>query len=606
LILDFGFWTLHWHCIRPGPNCIAIGGMLSRPFHNHLRAAAKWCAPAKSRIKNPKSKIPRRLGWLAAAAGAALLLAMWIIPCRMLWGQYGSFYTFAYVYDEVAYADLIQPLLPGTSPANPFNGFGDTRVLSQHFMEDLLRFCAAALRLDAIEFFWLWRFLFPLCLFSACYFLSREALRSAKRLGRTYLALAAACAGAALMACEPLLFRGSFPPAGWIERTPTNLEFPVAIVLAGLYLRALRRPTMLNWAVLSCVFAFLVYVRIFGAILWGLAICCGAVVLLFRRELARSVALVAGGSLLLCLAPWLAIYWHNSRLEAQAQLAKRLFPGTGLAVHWRWWLYLTLAALCAFAARFLNRRDRIFAASGACALLAAPFLSGVLPFGWQLLALDRFSSCYWPLTMAMVFLVLERESGKWTGTRGWRSLCRWHSGLAAGALLLALLVACRGATLDLLQTPWPTYRCLVREGSCLRAYKWIAENTAPEALFLVDDGQYWADRQLGSSPDPLPTWFIGENDLFSLVAQRQRVFTWRLIVHRVSDEEYMTLELLHCATFGYPVSEAAYSGLLKRYHPQYIFWRKTNRALRSPPPLLLRMREIVYDDAYCEIWALKN
>ncbi|MGD0093196.1 MAG: hypothetical protein ABSE73_25055, partial [Planctomycetota bacterium] len=354
----------------------------------------------------------------------ATLLAMWLIPCQMAWGKYGSLYTFAYSFDEVTYADLVQPRIQGTTAANPVNRFGEPRAISQRFLEDLLRGCATALRLNAIEFFWIWRFLFPLVLFLTCFCLAQEALRPGKRLWRTGLAVGAAWAGTALMACEPWLFKGSKPPDGWAERIPTNIEFPASILMAALYLRALRAPSARNWVVLAGALALLVYIRLYAALPWALAICCGALLLLVRGELPRWVALVAGASFVLGLVPWLAVYWHNSRLPVQAEVLKRYFErlggASGYAAHWRWWLYFLFAAAWGLAARFMGRRDRVLAVSGALVMLVTPFVVGALPVAGELLAMDRYSNFYWPLTFAAVLLVIAHASTAWRGRAGWR------------------------------------------------------------------------------------------------------------------------------------------------------------------------------------------
>jgi hypothetical protein len=542
---------------------------------------------------------------LLAVAITASLASMWILPCRMIFGEYGTAYTFARLYDEVTYANEIQPLNPGTTATNPLNRFGDEQLISQHFMEDIIRQCLTVMGGNAIDFFWFWRFMFPLFLLLACAFLAYEALGLEKRAWRGLIVLSAGVFGAAMMACEPLLFWHAFPPEGWIERTPTNIEFLIAILFAALYLRALRAPTTWNWIRVACLLSLLVYVRLFCAFPWGVAAGCGALLLLIRRQMTVSTAMVTVAALGLCLTPWLVVHWQNSHLNVQAQLVRRVFQNTSFAVHYRWWLLWLFAALCGVGAWITTSRDRLFAGTTGLTLLVLPFTSIVVPFGIQLQCLDRFSTFYWPLTVTIALLLSAQWVRHWKGWRGWHSRRRCMTCCSAAAIVLSAVMAIRATTYDLLTTPWPVYRQLVKEGACLSTYNWIANNTSPKALFLVDDGQYWSEEKVDLRPNPLIDWAIGEHDLFSLIAHRQRVFNTRLLIYRITDEEFMSLGYLHCGTFGLPLMDNAYSTLLKRYRPDYVFWHKNNPIFRKPSPILLAMSEIVHSDENCEVWKLK-
>ncbi|MCY3020223.1 MAG: hypothetical protein NTW87_14490 [Planctomycetota bacterium] len=547
---------------------------------------------------------------LICLAFAGTLAAACIPGLRLAFGRHGSFYTFGFVGDEYFYAQRIQPLLAGTTAGNPVNGICDPTVVSEHYLEDACRGLLTVTGLDVIVVAWAWRVVFPLLLAGAMALLAGACLKR-RRPWSAQLCWAAGAAAFALIyvGYDPVT---SFPPLqGWLHRFPTNIEYVLSALTALAYVRFADAPDARRGAIVALAGALLLYLRPYVALPWGIALGSGMIYCLAARRMSWRVAFTTVGILLAAMTPWLLIHWCNSRSVVYRDLMERYYWARGYHVHILWPTYVGIAAVFVLASFLAQRRVRVFFWSCALAMAAVPFISGLFTFSQELLFYERFSPFFLVTLGAAGMLSLRAAAEGWRGKAGWHTTSRWAGALALGALVAGGVVAWRNATFDLLRYKLSQYPSVVRDLPHVPAYKWICENTPPDALFIVDDGFDWSrnTRFMEDGHPYLVLWapdgtdVLTVDDLFQLVARRRRIFTERLYVNTLSTDDLILLGYLQRGTFGLPVKEPLYYRALKKFRPTHVFWRRTAPIPRGYGARL--RHRVVYTDDVCEVWELQ-
>lgn len=551
---------------------------------------------------------PDRRRALRLAAGVVWLAglgACWIIPCRLALGPESSFYTFGYIGDEYMYAQRIQPLLPGTTVNNPFNGIADPQVISPFILENLCRAVLTCTGLDICVFAWAWRVAMPCVLAGMLALLARACLPrtrgrqecrpySLRRQRRAALLYGVAAAAALPALCLGYDVLTPFPPLqGFIARFPTNIEYPLSVAICVLYVRFFQRRNRESGAALALAGAALVYLRPFAALPWGIAIAAGVLWLMARRQLRLRTGAVAAGVFLGALAPWCVIYVWNSRLPAYRETMARVLGSDSYAVHPQWLLYCLVGLALAAGGRWLHRRFRPWAWTMGLPLLVLPFVCGRLDIAREM-KYDRLGVFYLVGLLALAMLALGRRSSVWRRRTG--SLrAAWR--LAWAGLAVALVLAVENTLADFHLYPLGPYPFVVADHRYLPAYEWVRKNTAPEALVAVDDG-------LEVERGPLPGCWLAIADLFALSAKRRVLYTNRMYGCPMPEGDLMALRAIHIGTFHGQVDEAEYRRALGRFRPDYVFWRKDTPIPRGYGTALRNESQVVYSDDVCEVWQL--
>ena len=538
----------------------------------------------------------------SALAFIAVAMTAWIIPLRMYFGNNGSYFTFVHMYDELIYAGRIQPLVAGATCANPVNGIGDPRYISQFFLEDSVRAVLTLLHLDVITAFWLWRALFPIAVMASLYLLAGECVPQCARVSGAALRVAAAALGAALLSLEPLVVYS--PPQGWSERVPTNIEYPLSILMAWFYLRALRKPSPLRAALLSLCLVATVYWRFYLAIPWAIALAGGAMALFIQRRFGIRTFLATIGILVAAMSPWLAIVVSNSRLPVNTELMYRYFTfaESSVRVHPYWEFYVRMAGAIAIAGMLLRGNSRIICITTGAGLCITPFIYRFFPMRSELLGFNRLSSFYLTAALTALLLCIGAAAGarRWrqTGTRG-----AWVV-LLACSLAVSGVMSLRNSRYAFAEEEGSEYTAAQQEIPFIPALNWIRNNTPEDALFFTDDG---CDMSRMGFSDELGIFIssgVGRFGLFPIVARRRCVFNGKLFVSNISTRELAELAQLHWTTLGYPGDQKVWAQLLKRYHPDYIIWRKSNPQLQAAASRLGSLCTPVYSDAAAEVWKM--
>jgi hypothetical protein len=542
--------------------------------------------------------------FVCALAFVAIGVTAWVIPLRMYFGSHGSFYTFAYMYDELYYAERMQPLLAGASNSNTVNGIGDPHYFSQFFLEDNVRRVITLLHLDVISAFWLWRALFPLTVMASIYLLSGECVPQCTRVSGRLLRISAAALGAALFNLEPLLVYS--PPEGWLNRIPTNLEYPLSILVAWSYLRALRHPTPKRAMLLSLSFAAIFYFRIYVAVPWTFAISIGMIVLLIRRRIAVRTTGMMVGVLGLALLPWFAVAIWDAQLPVYAEMMRRYFSYHAgfVKIHPFWEFFVHMSGGVVIAGVLLRGSSRMFCITTGAALCVTPFVYHLFPFRSEVLNFNRLSSFYLTLCLTALLLFIGAVSRR----RGANKYHLFMRALWVPVLICSLaasgLMAIRNSNFGFDEEDWSNYTPLVKEAPLIPAMTWVRLNTPSDSLFIVDDG---GDMSRVGSSDELGVFInsrIGRINLFSVVAGRRRVFDGWLFINNISNRDIIDLAHLHWSTLGYPMDRELHMELLRRFRPNYIFWLKTNPQWRAAASGIGSICTTVYSDAVSEVWKI--
>ncbi|HEY3320127.1 MAG TPA: hypothetical protein VGP72_06665 [Planctomycetota bacterium] len=560
------------------------------------------------------SQHQRTLYALIFVAFIFAIAACWLIPWRLSHGPGGSYYRFGYLNDEYSYAQRIQPLLPGATSTNPVNGVCDPNIWSPFFLEDSFRALLTVTHLDVIAFAWIWRLLTPILLGIFFFLIARAAI--ARRQRPWSLALSAACAAAALplLYCAYTQTNGAVPLYLFINRMPTNVEYFVSALLAWLYVRFVRRPDVLGASALALAFVALVYLRIYVAVPWALALMLGVGwMIVNRRVTARawlSATCVAGVALL----PWILINHHNGSIPAFRELLARYYPDIPYYPHPQWIVHVSAAALMMLLGGFAPR-GRVVIFSMALALGIFPFVCGLLkPIQQELLLSDRYGCFYLVglLTAAMLWLGARAEN--WSGHDGSRRALLPSTALLAISLLASANVWRESSTYDFESLPSGCTASIAADVDYLPAYDWVRQKTPAGALFLVDDGYDWRNfpDDDAAAADVLHRLEC-TNDLFQIVARRKRVYTEIIRGLAMSEADLWTLIRVQRGTLGLKGNKDDYVRALKKILPDYIFWRKRAPVVLPGPAapiprgystFLTPLSRTVYKDEFCEIWEM--
>lgn len=513
---------------------------------------------------------------LIAAAFLATSLACWIIPCRLAKGANGSPYMFGYIGDEYLYAQRIQPLVQGATATNVFNGVGDPGIQSPFFLEDFLRAIVTYSGINVVTFIWTWRILFPLVL-AACFAWLADACIPARRFSRAYCRWALAAVLFPGLYCLYDLVTYFPPLQGFLNRVPTNIEYPLSIAIGCLYLQFLRCPGLYRGLALAGVSLCIVYLRPYLALPWSITLVPGVAWMLVARRVRLQTCLAMAAMLFLGVLPLLYIVKHNGASAAYNEFYTRYFDlPFAYKIHPRWMFFLAVGAVLALAAWKAARMGRplLWGAAGAMAIL--PFICGFFSIANELIMFDRFGSFYLVAALCAVALALEKQISSWRGQSGNEKTRRLTALALCAGFVLATLLGLANFNYDFSKYPGGPCPSISEDLQYVGAYEWIAANTEPNALFLVDDGFDWS--HLPGSPnewDKLLRKFTSKDDLFQIVARRRRVYAERLSTCTISDADWQDLAVLHRGTFGYPLDAAPYFKALLRFRPSYILWRKT-------------------------------
>ncbi|MGD0092268.1 MAG: hypothetical protein ABSE73_20320, partial [Planctomycetota bacterium] len=392
---------------------------------------------------------------------------------------------------------------------------------------------------------------------------------------------AEAAAALPLICCSYDLVTEYPPLQGFLQRIPTNLEYLLSVLLAGLYLRFLKSRSLRAGILLAGLSVALVYLRPLMVIPWSLALISGAGFLVLTRQLRPKVWLAMAAVLAVGVLPWLLIERWNSNSEAYRQTMGRLFQPLAYIVHRDFPLLIGAGLVLAAATRWVVPWARPFAGGTALATLALPFISGLFPFSYELLFYDRFGAFYLVALAAAAMLTLAHVAQSWSGRHGTLKAGRAALVLALAAILAAVALARENLRFDITRYPRGPYAELSADARLVPAYDWVREHTPPDALFVVDGTGI---------------------DLFQIVARRRRVYHPRLYGSMMSSKEFDELYALHDGVLSGRRDKAYLQSLAE--HPLfYVLWRKTAPLPRGPyGARLQKMSTVVYSDKACEIW----
>jgi hypothetical protein len=533
---------------------------------------------------------PRAIAFAVGALLLADLAACWVIPYRLCFGPHGSFYAFGFIGDEYTYAERMQPRLAGASGGNPVNGVSDPRYISIWYLEEFLRVIITALHLDVTTFAWVWRILFPVAFLASLVLLARACVPPMGRRWERTLRLAACGAVFPLIFCvyEEVTV---FPPfGGFIHRFPSGIEYVIAALVAWAYIRFLRTRSPARGAVLALFGAAMIYLRPYAAIAWAPALAIPLLVLVTTRAMPLRSAAATVATLVLALAPWVAIKRWDEHLPVYQDLWNRYLNKPEHNIHPRWPVFAVFAILFLFAAWLAKPWWRPFALGAAAALFVLPLTVTWLPMAGELLGYDRFGVLYLTAAAATALLLIGQRTPPWNE----RTARRWTIGLVACGALAWFSVWERNVHYDFLSYPLGPLKSVRPDIARIPAYLWIRANTRPDALFLAE----------------LPRFGTGSDtvDLFGTVARRRRVFTSRLSIDAaMTNAEYESANRLYFATIGdRAASPADYARAYGFWKPDYVLWHKDGPVPRGSGKLLEPFREVVYSDASCEIWRMKQ
>ncbi len=535
-------------------------------------------------------------------------ISLWIIPYRLATEPGASYYNFSYVTDECVYAQHLAPLMEKTNDANWSNGFSENTFTPQFYLEMLLRRMLTVTGVSAITLFWIWRLAFPIAMGASLLLMTATCLRRTDKHWHRAMVFVAAAAVWPLFYFIYDCIMPFFPMHAYLDRIPTNIEFVLTVLLFAVFVFFLRKPELPRALIVIAMLTLLTYARPYSVVGCGPPVALTVLYLSLRGVILWRTTLLSGMAFLILLLPML---WHmhlnGLSPEYQTWLARYFSGAGGYQVHSRWPVHLAVAAVLAVAGWRLRNPWRAFVVSLALTAAAAPFISGMMPLRVQMLNIyDRWGSLFVPaLLLAGLFLVAQ-ASESWRGHAGHKTLIRWLRGLAAAALVASAAVAARTAVYNFDADRNSNHLILKIDADCVSAYKWVAANTAGDALFLVDDGLDWSKVEKDVSFRTYAatlTWDRAE--MFMLVARRRCVYTERLYVNSISTTDLHNATMLHYGTFGMTMPVATYVESLKHFRPDYVFWRRTSPIPRGFGAQLQKLATVVYSDACCEIWKLR-
>lgn len=533
---------------------------------------------------------------------ALTVCAMAIVAWRLRYGPQGSYFTFGYIGDEYAYAQRMQPLIAGTSAANTINRYCDTGYGSLFFLEDGCRAFLSITGIHVISFMWAWRLLSPLLLALGLWLLTRQHAIVGKG-SRDLFSIAVASFIFPLLICSYDLMTRFPPLQGFIQRIPTNLEYPLSILAALTLTRFLSKPTRCNIAFLALAGAIFFYLRLYTSILWAILSGLAVLYLLLKRRLQTRTLLTGIATLTVALLPLALIYVQNASRPVHAELLVRYF---GTAPGWRWqcsWKLLVgiAAAFCVFAV-YLKDRVKILLIAAALALIIGIGLPNAFIFSRELLLVDRYG-CFYLVCGA---IGLTRLTAQWFRHSTSANTISLFAFPLAG-LVCACTLAYENSTYNLMAYPLGPLSETQSYLPNIPACQWIEQHTPADALFIVDDVIDWSSLQEENFVVPIRpdgTSDLSES-LFPIVARRQCLYDTRLFRQSaIRTDDLNLLMLVHRATFGLKLTQQAYYRLgIRLFKPSYIFWRKP-LGPRGFGLLFANEKEVVYEDDACVIWKI--
>jgi hypothetical protein len=396
-----------------------------------------------------------------------------------------------------------------------------------------------------------------------------------------------------------------FPPLqGFIQRVPTNIEYPLSFLMAWAAVRFLKTPDMRRALIVGGCGVLLIYLRLYAAVPWAMAFGVMLAVGLFKREITWRPAVVACASVAIGALPWMYISWHNGQLPVFHELFNRYFLKMDYSRHKQWALMLGIAQTIGVLA-YLTPRWRTYMLGCIVCLVTLPFVCGVPSIRSEMLLYDRFGVFYLVALLSCVWLWLGERQTSWRGKAGAKkaSGLTLHWLVAGGAA--ALVLVARNEVYPLNDYPLGPLKYVQADLAYVPAYQWLRDHSAPQSLVLVDDGQDWGElfRQ-NRIVDEGQVKQDERDDLFMIVARRRVAYAHRLYGMAVSDETFNNASILFLGTFGLDKETpiGAYANALRELTPDYIFWRKTANVPRGYGVKLQQYSRPVYSDDVSEIW----
>jgi hypothetical protein len=543
----------------------------------------------------------RRLKLFCLLVFAAGLCACWIIPVRLACTGPSSYYTFGYVCDEYSYAQRIQPLLPGATRNNPVNGIGDHDAVSPYFLEDGVRTAITVLGIDPVAFIWIWRILMPCILAWTLWLLARACVPIRKDGSSAMLSLALSTLAFPMLHVLYDLITPTLPLQGYINRFPTNIEYPLSIFTALVYVRFYIQRNIKSALLLALLGSAMLYLRPYAAIPWGITLAVGLLWPAIRRQVQWRKVWIAGGSVAVLIVPLILVSLHNGRSLAYTETLQRYLSPQYYSVHPHWILYLSLAIALTAGSRLLQRRFRTIAITYALPLFILPFACGHTQFSREL-AYDRFAVFYLPALLCIAMLAAGRYAFMPRFRTGFRQTTEKICGLG---LVAALALTIENSLYKFESYPFGPFLAIKQELPCVTAYQWLSEHTPPDALILADDGFDW--RVPSNERQVAIVWqevFLGHEDLFSIVSRRKRLYSSRLYGNILSNDDELKLRAIYLGTFGVKVNKDRFMAAFREFTPDYILWRKEAGVGRGYGADLRPICEVVHSDENCEIWKL--
>ncbi|HYF50965.1 MAG TPA: hypothetical protein VEJ63_16245 [Planctomycetota bacterium] len=545
-----------------------------------------------------------RILLVSVGLAIATLVSCWIVPYRMY--QQGGYYAFAYVSDEMTYASRSQPLIAGTTAGNPVNGIGDASIISPFYLEDSIRVALNITGLNVITGFWLWRAAFPLMLLLAAFPFALACFRRSRLFIRP-LALGFAAAVPALTYALYHLYGGAPPLHGWLERIPTNIEYPLSILVIAAFIHLIDTPSQKSGVLMAASSLILLYLRPYAAMPLVFTLAFGATALLLLRRVGWKDCVPGLAVLLLGAGPWIAINRWNGQSEQYREMMTRYFFSEEYRLHERWLFFAGLLAGYVLLAQFAPQRRRIFFYSAACGLAGLIFVPGASRLSSELLT-DRFGCYYIPATLAAAAILVEHWISRGKGSTALKRATGVAWACCVLGFVAAAMIAIQNAQCDFLQWPNGPYALCLKERDYVRGYQWFETKTPPDALVLVDDGIDWSQAPAdveGLLRFSAALKLTSLDDLFQVVARRRRVHHIRLYGNVIATRDVQALAALHRGTFGRVMDPQVYSTALLYFRPQYVFWKKDSAPVgRGFGSALRRHARTVYEDDHCEIWEL--
>jgi hypothetical protein len=431
------------------------------------------------------------------------------------------------------------------------------------------------------------------------WFLAKACVPSRKDGSSAILALALAAAAFPMLYVVYDLLSVASPFQFFINRFPTNIEYPLSILTAFAYVRFLILRNFKFTLLLVLLGICMIYLRPYAAMPWGITLAAGFLWPAIQGQIRWRKAWLAAGTVAVALIPLILVSRYNRQSIAYNETLARYLKPEYYAIHPRAILYISIGCVLVAGSFLLRRRFRLIGATFALPLFVLPFVCGHTEFCTEL-SLDRFAVFYLPALLCVAMLAGIRFA---TQPRFRLQLRTGIERICGGGLLMILALTARNSLYNF--ESFGPYLTIRQELPCVTGYHWLRDHTEPDALILADDGFDWSI--LINEKQVAIVWekaYPGHEDLFSLACRRKRLYSSRLYGNILTNADEIKLRAIYLGTFGVPIAKDIYGAAIKQYTPDYVFWRKDAKVGRGYGAILRAACEPVYSDESCEIWKL--